>query len=66
VGIAKPDPRIYHLALDGMGVAANEAVFIDDFEKNIDGARAVGMQTIHFKDPKQATSDLRNLLDLNR
>jgi putative hydrolase of the HAD superfamily len=66
VGIAKPDPRIYHLALDGMGVAANEAVFIDDFEKNIDGARAVGMQTIHFKHPKQATSDLRNLLDQNR
>jgi epoxide hydrolase-like predicted phosphatase len=66
VGIAKPDPRIYHLALDGMGVAANEAVFIDDFEKNIDGALAVGMQTIHFKHPKQATSDLRNLLDQNR
>ena len=66
VGIAKPDPRIYHLALDGMGVAADEAVFIDDFEENIDGAGAVGMHAIHFKDPKQATSDLRNLLDLNR
>jgi putative hydrolase of the HAD superfamily len=66
VGIAKPDPRIYYLALDGMGVAATEAVFVDDFEKNIHGARAVGMQAIHFRNPKQATSDLQNLLDIHR
>lgn len=64
VGIAKPDPRIYQLALDGLGVASDEAVFIDDFEENIEGARAVGMQAIHFRDSKQTISALRKLLDL--
>jgi epoxide hydrolase-like predicted phosphatase len=64
VGIAKPDPRIYQLALNGLGVASDEAVFIDDFEVNIEGALAVGMQAIQFRDSKQAISDLQKLLDL--
>jgi epoxide hydrolase-like predicted phosphatase len=65
VGIVKPDPRIYQLALDGLGVLPNEAVFIDDFEENIEGARAVGMQVILFRDSKQTILDLRKFLDLS-
>ena len=46
--VMKPNPAIYRAALDRLGVAADEAVFIDDFAHNIAGAEAVGMHGIHF------------------
>jgi putative hydrolase of the HAD superfamily len=62
VGVMKPDPRIYQHALQGLGVQPAEAVFIDDFLRNVDGARAVGMQVIQFLDPQQTMQDLDELL----
>jgi epoxide hydrolase-like predicted phosphatase len=62
VGMAKPDPRIYHLALEQLGVAASESVFLDDFPENVEGARAVGMHAIHFTRPEQALQELKQLL----
>ncbi len=64
VGFLKPDPRIYQLALEKLGVAPHEAVFIDDFSVNIDGARALGMLAIQFKSPAQITEELNELLEL--
>lgn len=52
VGVMKPDPKIYHLAAESVGVKPAEALFIDDFIQNVEGARAVGMQAIHFTDPE--------------
>lgn len=46
VRLRKPDPAIYRLALDRLGVAPEEAVFVDDAQPNIDGATAVGMQAV--------------------
>lgn len=46
VGLRKPDPRIYELALRRLGVTASEAVFIDDAPGNVDGARRVGMRAV--------------------
>jgi putative hydrolase of the HAD superfamily len=43
VGVRKPDPRIFQLALDALGVAANEAAFVDDHPGNIRAAEALGM-----------------------
>ena len=63
VGLAKPDPRIFQLALERLGVSAEEAVFVDDFLHNVEGARAVGMKAIHFKNAGQARADLEALLD---
>jgi glucose-1-phosphatase len=63
IGLVKPDARIYRLALERLGVAASEAVFIDDFERNVQGARAVGMQAVHFHSPEQALHDLQSRLD---
>lgn len=63
VGVMKPDPRIYQIALEQAGAEAQEAVFVDDFYENIEGCRAVGMHGIHFRDPQQAMAELRNLLD---
>jgi putative hydrolase of the HAD superfamily len=48
VGCAKPDPRIYQIALDRLGVAARDALFVDDRVENIEGARRLGIDTLHF------------------
>ncbi|MBU6215851.1 MAG: HAD family phosphatase [Acidobacteria bacterium] len=46
VGLRKPDPRVYHLALERLGVSAAETVFVDDAPGNVVGARAVGMRAV--------------------
>jgi putative hydrolase of the HAD superfamily len=50
VGMRKPDPRIYRMALDQLGVAAERSVFLDDAPGNITAARAVGMAAILVED----------------
>jgi len=45
-GVRKPDPAIFALALDALGVAADRAVFLDDFPGNITAAEAVGLRGI--------------------
>ncbi len=62
-GVMKPDPRIYHIALERAGVAPQQAVFIDDFPHNIEGARAVGMHAILFDNRTQVFGELEALLD---
>jgi putative hydrolase of the HAD superfamily len=47
-GILKPDPRAYHACLEQLGVAAHEAVFVDDQARNVAGAAAVGLRTVAF------------------
>lgn len=46
--LMKPDPAIYYLALDRFGVRAQDALFIDDRQINVDGALAVGMRAHLF------------------
>lgn len=57
----KPDPAIYALALDRFGLAAGDAVFIDDSLANVTGARAVGMHALHFTDAETLRRDLAGL-----
>lgn len=60
VGVSKPDPRIYELTADRVGVPASACFFIDDLTENVDGARAAGMQSHHFTGDYEAlNSDLR-------
>jgi len=47
----KPDPAIFHLLCDRAGVAPQDCVFIDDGLHNVDGARAIGMDGVHFTSP---------------
>jgi 2-haloacid dehalogenase/putative hydrolase of the HAD superfamily len=49
--IIKPDPRLYRIALDRMGLRADEVLFIDDSPPNIDAARALGFDIHLFDDP---------------
>lgn len=62
-GVAKPDARIYEIALERAGVEPEQAVFLDDMERNIDAARRVGMHGIVFQSPEQATQALWQLLN---
>ena len=62
VGVVKPDARIYRKALDTLAVAPAESVFLDDFPDNVAGARALGMQAIHFKQVDQALAELKKVL----
>ncbi|HRV94607.1 MAG TPA: HAD family phosphatase [Anaerolineae bacterium] len=61
VGLMKPDPKIYYLAADSVAVSPAEVLFIDDFIENVEGARQVGMQAIHFNDPDLARKQLVDL-----
>jgi putative hydrolase of the HAD superfamily len=49
VGMAKPEPRIYALAAQRIGLPPQECVFIDDIEPNVDAAREAGMHAICFR-----------------
>ncbi len=49
VGVAKPDQRIYALTAERLGLPAADCLFIDDSERNVDAARAAGMQAVHFR-----------------
>ncbi len=60
-GVMKPDPRLYEIALERLGVQAGEAVFIDDFAHNIEGAKAVGMAGIHFTPKLDLGAELTRL-----
>ena len=62
VGLIKPDPAIFKLALSRLDVSASEAVLIDDRIKNIEGARQVGLHAIHYHSSDQALMDLHKLL----
>lgn len=59
--LTKPDPAIYHLALDRFGLAAEDAVFIDDRADNVASANAVGMTGLQFVDAPTLRAQLRHL-----
>jgi putative hydrolase of the HAD superfamily len=61
VKLIKPDGAIYEHSLRGVGVAASEALFVDDKEPNVQGARAVGIRAIQLRSMKQFGSDLEEL-----
>lgn len=63
VGFRKPEPEIYALTTERLGVAPDDIVYLDDFLANIDGARAAGWTTIHVTDPDTALAELDALLD---
>lgn len=63
VGMTKPDPCIYRLALHELGAAPHQAVFIDDFLENVHGAQQAGLHAIHFRSTDQARAELNRLLD---
>ena len=61
-GIRKPDPRIYQLVCDRLGVSPKETVFLDDLGANLKPARELGMTTIKVAEPEAALAELEDVL----
>jgi putative hydrolase of the HAD superfamily len=62
VGCRKPEARIYELTLERIGMPAEACLFIDDLHTNIEGARAAGMNAVHFRSNEQAIPEIRAAL----
>lgn len=61
-GVCKPDPRIYKLCLERLGLQPSESIFLDDLEQNLKAAASLGMHTIKVNDPEAAVKELETLL----
>ena len=61
-GIRKPDPRIYRVALERLGVEPDVTAFLDDIGRNLKPAREMGMTTIKVEDEAQALGELARTL----
>ena len=59
VGLAKPDKKIYELAIQKFNLVPENSLFIDDKIENIKGAESVGIKTIHLRKPE----DLKILIN---
>ena len=57
VGLRKPDPRIFELALEKLGVPASSAVFLDDYAGNVEAAQRVGIHGVLVTDAYQGALD---------
>jgi putative hydrolase of the HAD superfamily len=64
VGLHKPGPEIFELALSEIGLPASECVFIDDLKENIEGAEAVGITGILHRGADSTLPELERLLDI--
>jgi putative hydrolase of the HAD superfamily len=61
-GLSKPDPRIYALACARLKVEPAQAVFLDDFEPCVEGARQAGIHAVLYTGNAQAIRDIEDLL----
>lgn len=64
VGVRKPEPRIYQIACEALGIEPREAVFLDDMGANLKGARALGMHTIKVDHTTSAIDELEEALGI--
>ncbi len=62
VGTRKPEPRIYEITLERLGVEPDAALLVDDIEVNCSAARALGMSAVWFQSTDQATTEIDSLL----
>jgi putative hydrolase of the HAD superfamily len=63
VGCRKPDPEIYEIILERLGVPAGDCLFVDDVEANCEAASAMGMTAVHFRDNDQAIAEIRSAVE---
>jgi putative hydrolase of the HAD superfamily len=61
VGLRKPDPEIFKLTIDRMGLEPRQCLFVDDKERNTEVAQALGMRTIVFRSAAHLMRQLKKL-----
>jgi len=64
VGLRKPDPKIYYMSSDALGVKPKECIYLDDLGINLKPAREIGMTTIKVIDPNEAINEVKKYLQL--
>jgi HAD superfamily hydrolase (TIGR01509 family) len=64
-GVRKPDARIYQRACESLVVSPETCLFMDDDAQNVEGARRLGMQAIHWEDPAEGFQLLLAILEKN-
>jgi putative hydrolase of the HAD superfamily len=62
VGVRKPEPEIYGITLERLGVLAPAALFVDDIEVNCDTARKLGMRAVRFRSTDQTIEEIEAAL----
>jgi putative hydrolase of the HAD superfamily len=65
VGLHKPQPEIFVMACERLGVEPGESVFVDDLRENCAGAEAVGMTAVLHRDSAETVSRLEELLGVS-
>jgi epoxide hydrolase-like predicted phosphatase len=65
VGLHKPQPEIYRLACERLGIEPAAAVFVDDLRENCAGAEAVGMSAVLHRDAATTIARLEELLGVD-
>jgi|1186.fasta_scaffold01512_6 epoxide hydrolase-like predicted phosphatase len=63
VGLLKPDPRIFALAAERLGVLPEEVVFLDDVEANVDAARASGWHAVQHRSTPESIREMERIVD---
>ena len=65
VGLRKPDPAIYRLAAERLGLPPDQIVFVDDLAPNVRAAAAVGMVGVHHTDVDTTAGELEVMLGVS-
>ncbi|MFD7284044.1 HAD-IA family hydrolase [Streptomyces sp. NPDC059862] len=63
-GTRKPEPEIFRLVLDELGLTAEECVFVDDTEQYLPPAAELGFATVHAVEPARTVTALETLLGI--
>ena len=64
VGLRKPDPKIYYMSCEALGVRPEECIYLDDLGINLKPARKIGMTTIKVIDPNEAINEVKKYLQI--
>jgi putative hydrolase of the HAD superfamily len=64
IGLRKPDPKIYHMMVEALGVDPAACIYLDDLGVNLKPARDIGMTTIKVQNAKQALAELEAAIGL--
>jgi epoxide hydrolase-like predicted phosphatase len=62
VGYRKPEPQIYEITVERLGVPASACLLVDDLEVNCEAAREVGFTAVQYREPDQAIAEVRAIL----
>jgi putative hydrolase of the HAD superfamily len=62
LGVKKPDEAIYRIALNVTQRSPEECLMIDDRQENLDTARRLGIHVIHYRDPRQLSYELQQMV----